>query len=164
MPHKKNPIASENLTGVARLLRANLQAALENVALWHERDLRHSSVERVILPDSTTLASYGVRRLTRVLQALQVDEQRMAANLDALHGLVYSQRVLHLLIEAGLKRDEAYELVQRASLQSWQSGAHLRQLIAADPANRLSADELAAAFDPAWYLAAVDDIYARNGL
>lgn len=164
MPHKKNPIASENLTGVARLLRANLQAALENVALWHERDLSHSSVERVILPDSTTLASYAVRRLTRVLNGLQVYEERMAANLDALHGLVYSQRVLHLLIATGLSREAAYDVVQRASLASWRSGTHLRELLAADPQNPLGEAALVEAFDPAWYLAAVDDIYARNGL
>ncbi|NLG09220.1 MAG: adenylosuccinate lyase [Deinococcales bacterium] len=164
MPHKKNPIASENLSGIARLLRSNLQAALENVALWHERDISHSSVERVILPDTTTLASYALRRLTRVLRALVVDEARLRANLDALHGLVYSQRVLHLLIEAGLSREAAYELVQRASLTAWETGTHLRELLAAEPGNPLSAAELAAAFDPAWYLRHVDAIYARNGL
>ncbi|MFA7459537.1 MAG: adenylosuccinate lyase [Trueperaceae bacterium] len=164
MPHKKNPIASENLTGVARLLRANLQAALENVALWHERDLSHSAVERVILPDSTTLASYALGRLTRVLRNLVVDEGRMRHNLDLLHGLVYSQRLLHLLIEAGQSREQAYELVQRASLEAWQSGVHLRQLVAADPDNPLTAAQLDSAFDPAWYLRQVDDIYTRNGL
>ncbi len=164
MPHKRNPIASENLTGMARLLRASLQAALENVALWHERDLSHSSVERVILPDSTTLASYATRRLTRVLTNLDVNEERMLANLGALHGLVYSQRVLHLLIEAGLGREAAYQVVQRASLEAWRSGRHLRELVAADPDNPLSPEELSAAFDPAWYLRHVDAIYARSGL
>src|SRR5690606_8819947 len=98
MPHKKNPIASENLMGVARLLRSNLQAALENVALWHERDISHSSVERVVLPDATTLASYALRRLRRVLDDLVVYPERMAANVDVLRGLVFSQRVLHALI------------------------------------------------------------------
>src|SRR5690606_8389012 len=98
MPHKKNPIASENLAGIARLLRSNLQAALENVALWHERDISHSSVERVILPDTTTLASYALRRLRRVLDDLVVYPERMAANVDVLRGLVFSQRVLHALI------------------------------------------------------------------
>ena len=164
MPHKKNPIASENLTGVARLLRANLQASLENVALWHERDISHSSVERVILPDSTTLASYATRRMTRVVTELVVFPERMAANLDALGGLVYSQRVLHLLIEAGLSREAAYEVVQRSSLRSWEGGQHLRDLLAADPECTLSAEELAAAFDPGWYLRCVDDIYRRFGL
>ena len=164
MPHKKNPIAAENLTGVARLLRANLHAALENVALWHERDLSHSSVERVILPDSTTLASYATRRLTRVLKNLVVNDERMLKNLNALHGLVYSQRLLHMLIGAGLSREAAYELVQRNSLEAWNTGQHLRELVAADAANPLSAEQLADAFDPAWYLRHVEDIYARNGL
>ncbi|MDF1523090.1 MAG: adenylosuccinate lyase, partial [Trueperaceae bacterium] len=107
MPHKKNPIATENLTGVARLLRAYAGAGLEDVALWHERDISHSSVERVVLPDATTVASYGVRRLTRVLRDLVVWPERMQANLDALHGLVYSQRVLHALIVEGLSREAA---------------------------------------------------------
>ncbi len=164
MPHKKNPIASENLAGVARLLRGNLQAALENVALWHERDISHSSVERVILPDSTTLASYATRRLTRVLNDLVVDEERMRANLDLLHGLVYSQRVLHKLIDHGLSREDAYDIVQRNSLRSWESGRHLRSLLEEDAANPLTAEELASAFDPAWYLRHVDAVYARFGL
>ncbi len=161
MPHKKNPIASENLTGIARLLRADLQAALEDVALWHERDISHSSVERVILPDATTLASYALRRLTRVLEDLVVDEARMLANLDALNGLVYSQRVLHLLIDRGLSREAAYEVVQRNSLACWESGRHLRDLLAADAACPLGADALSEAFDPSWYLRNVDAIYAR---
>ena len=164
MPHKKNPIATENLTGIARLLRSNLQAALENVTLWHERDLSHSSVERVILPDSTTRASYATRRLTRVLTNLVVDEQRMQQNLGALHGLIYSQRLLHMLIEAGQSREAAYALVQRASLEAWNSGSHLRDLVAADPENPLTAAQLDEAFSPAWYLRHVDEIYARNGL
>ncbi len=164
MPHKKNPVASENLTGIARLLRGNLQAALENVALWHERDLSHSSVERVILPDSTTLASYAARRLTRVLKNLVIDEERMLVNMNALHGLVFSQRVLHMLIEEGMDREAAYDLVQRASLEAWSSGAHLRDLIAADAENPLTPQQLGSAFDHTWYLRNVDEIYARNGL
>ena len=164
MPHKKNPIATENLSGVVRLLRSNLQAALENVALWHERDISHSAVERVILPDSTTLASYALRRLTRVVDGLVVNEERMLENLDALNGLVYSQRLLHLLIETGMSREAAYELVQRASLSCWETGEHLKEVVSADPANPLSAEQLAAAFDPSWYLRYVDDIYRRNGL
>jgi len=164
MPHKKNPIASENLSGVARLLRSQLQAGLENVALWHERDISHSAVERVILPDATTLASYATRRCTRVLRDLAVYPERMRLNLDALHGLVYSQRVLHALIEAGMMREAAYEVVQRNSLASWESGRHLRDLLAEDPACGLSGAALAAAFDPGWYLRFVDTIYARFGL
>ena len=164
MPHKKNPIASENLTGVARLLRSQLQAGLENVALWHERDISHSAVERVILPDATTLASYATRRCTRVLRDLVVYPERMRENLDALHGLVYSQRVLHALIEAGMMREQAYEVVQRTSLASWESGRHLRDLLAEDPACTLAPAALEAAFDPAWYLRHVDAIFARFGL
>jgi adenylosuccinate lyase len=164
MPHKKNPIASENLTGAARLLRSHLHAALENVALWHERDISHSSVERIILPDATTLASYASRRMTRVLRELVVYPERMLANLDALHGLVYSQRVLHGLIEAGMSREAAYEVVQRASLTALERGEGLRGLLRADPECLLDDAALDAAFDPAWYLRHVDTIYARFGL
>lgn len=164
MPHKKNPIATENICGLARLLRANLQAGLENVALWHERDISHSSVERVILPDSTTLASYACRRLTRVVRDLVVYPDAMAANMDALHGLIYSQRVLHKLIEVGMMRETAYEVVQRASLTTWETGEHLRDVLARDPENPLGAEVLAEAFDPAWYLRNVDTIYERFGL
>jgi adenylosuccinate lyase len=164
MPHKKNPIATENISGIARLLRSNLQAALENVALWHERDISHSSVERILLPDTTTLASYATRRLTRTVRELVVYPEAMLRNLEALHGLVYSQRVLHLLIERGMMREQAYEIVQRNSLQSWERGEHLRELLAADPAVPLSSDELRAAFDPGWYLRHVDEIYRRFGL
>jgi adenylosuccinate lyase len=164
MPHKKNPIASENISGIARLLRSNLQAALENVALWHERDISHSSVERIILPDTTTLASYALRRLTRVIRELVVYPEAMRRNLDALQGLVYSQRVLHLLIERGMMREQAYEIVQRNSLLSWEEGRHLRELLAADPENTLDDGALREAFDPAWYLRHVDEIYSRFGL
>lgn len=164
MPHKKNPIASENISGIARLLRSNLQAALENVALWHERDISHSSVERVILPDSTSLASYATRRLTRVLRDLVVYPAAMRRNLDALNGLVYSQRVLHLLIEAGLMREQAYDIVQRNALLSWEEGTHLRELLAGDPDNPLDRRALEEAFDPAWYLRHVDAIFERFGL
>lgn len=164
MPHKKNPIATENLSGVARLLRSHLQAALENTTLWHERDISHSSVERFILPDSTTLASYALRRLRRVLDDLAVFPERMLRNLDALHGLVYSQRVLHALIDTGMMREVAYGVVQRHSLRSWQEGVPLRNLLAADSESPLTEDELDALFDPAWYLRHVETIYARFGL
>src|SRR5690625_314330 len=164
MPHKKNPIATENLSGLARLLRSNLQAALENVALWHERDISHSSVERVILPDSTTLAAYMTRRLNGVLRNLVVDEDMMRKNLDSLHGLVYSQRVLHMLIDAGMSREAAYDIVQRNSLRCWDEGRHLRDLIARDPDNPLSSEQLDDAFSEQWYLRHVDEIYTRFGM
>jgi adenylosuccinate lyase len=164
MPHKKNPIASENLTGVARLLRAYAGAGLEDVALWHERDISHSSVERVVLPDATTIASYATRRLTGLLRDLVVRPERMRANLDLLHGLIYSQRVLHALIERGAGREAAYEVVQRASLASLENGRHLRDVLAEDPDCGLSFAELSAAFDPAWYLRHVGEAYRRFGL
>jgi len=164
MPHKKNPIATENLSGLARLLRSNLQAALENVALWHERDISHSSVERVILPDSTTLAAYMTRRLTGVLRNLVVMPDNMRRNFDSLHGLVYSQRVLHMLIDNGLSREDAYEVVQRNSLRSWDEGLSLRDLVRADPDCNLSERDLDEAFSEQWYLRHVDSIYERFGM
>ena len=165
MPHKKNPILTENVTGLARLLRGNAVVALENVALWHERDISHSSAERVILPDSTSAASYALRRLSGVLEGLVVFPERMLKNLNDLGGLVFSQRVLHALIdEKGMMREDAYTIVQRSALKSWETGEGLRDLLAADPENPLTAEELDAAFDLAWYLRHMDDIYARFGL
>ncbi len=164
MPHKKNPVALENVSGLARLLKANLQAGLDNVALWHERDISHSSVERVILPDSTTLAHYLTRRLNRVLRGLRVNTDRIRRNLDLTRGLVYSQRVLNLLIDRGMDRERAYRLVQRNALKSWDEERDFAGLLAADPENPLSREELAAAFDPTHYLHQIDTIYARFGL
>lgn len=164
MPHKKNPVALENITGLARLLRSNLQAELENVALWHERDISHSSVERVILPDSTTLAHYALRRLNKVLEGLVVGQKRIAKNLEATHGLVYSQRVLNLLIESGMERTAAYRLVQRNALKSWQEEKSFKELLEQDPDCPLKGEALAKAFDPAFFLRHVDTIYARFGL
>ncbi len=164
MPHKKNPIATENISGIVRLMRSNLQAALENVALWHERDISHSSVERVILPDTTTLASYATRRLTGVVEALVVYPEAMQNNLAALRGLIFSQRVLHKLLGKGMMREQAYELVQRNSLLAWETQTPLRDLVRQDPDNVLSEEELGAAFDVSWYLRHVDEIYSRFGL
>lgn len=164
MPHKKNPVALENISGLARLLRSNLQAELENVALWHERDISHSSVERVILPDSTTLAHYMLRRLGRVLEGLVVSEDSIRGNLERTRGLIYSQRVLGLLIEAGLDRTTAYEIVQRNALRSWAEGQDFRALLEADPACPLKGEALAQAFHPGYFLRHVETIYARFGL
>ena len=164
MPHKRNPIATENLTGVARILRANLQAGLENVSLWHERDISHSSVERFILPDSTALASYAIRRLTRVIRRLEVFPERMAGNLDQLGGLIFSQRVLHKLIAKGMMREEAYDVVQRNSLLSWDSGTTLRELLECDSTCSLTPSELDEAFDVEWYLRYIDEIFSRFAL
>ena len=165
MPHKKNPILTENVTGFARLLRGFLATGLENVALWHERDISHSSAERVILPDATASASYATRRLAGVLRDLVVFPERMLKNLNDLGGLVFSQRVLHALIDdKGMTREAAYGIVQRNALKSWESGEGLRDLLRADPENPLNDEELGAAFDLGWYLRHVDDIYARFGM
>jgi len=164
MPHKKNPVALENISGLARLLRSNLQAELENVALWHERDISHSSVERIILPDSTTLAHYMLRRLTRVLQGLVVYEQNIAKNLQLTRGLIYSQRVLGFLIESGMDRTTAYNVVQHNALKSWEQGREFRELLEADPDCPVKGENLSKAFDPAYFLRHVDTIYERFGL
>ena len=122
MPHKRNPISAETISGLARVLRSNLGAGLQNVALWHERDISHSSVERVVLPDSSQLAFYVLRRLRRVLDGLVVDADRMRRNLDASFGLVFSQPVLLALVHAGLTRDDAYRIVQRSAMAAWDCG------------------------------------------
>jgi adenylosuccinate lyase len=133
MPHKRNPISAETISGLSRVLRSNLQAGLQDVALWHERDISHSSVERVILPDSSMLAHYVLRRTNRLLAGLQVFPERMIANLDASHGLVFSQPVLLALVQAGLPRDDAYRLVQRNAMVAWDEGRSFRELLEADP-------------------------------
>jgi adenylosuccinate lyase len=133
MPHKKNPISAENLTGCARLLRGYAEAAVENVALWHERDISHSSVERVIGPDATILGHYMVVRARKLIDGLRVKESRIAANLQLTRGLVYSGAVLLALVEAGLERDKAYRLVQKHALEAWKGGADLKARLLEDP-------------------------------
>jgi adenylosuccinate lyase len=149
MPHKRNPIKSEQLTGLARVLRGNLQAALENVALWHERDISHSSVERVIVPDSLMLAYYMTVQMTRLAEGMRVYPERMLRNLEASFGLVFSQPVLLALVEAGRTRDEAYRIVQRNAMRAWQEERPFRELLAADPDVQATLDErrLDACFD-----------------
>ncbi len=164
MPHKKNPVGLENLTGMARLLRGYLGPALENLALWHERDISHSSTERVILPDATTLAHYALRRLRGILEGLRVFEDRIQKNLGLTRGLVYSQRVLQTLIALGLPRDRAYAIVQRNALKAWEEERGFKELLEADPENPLKGEELHRLFDPGFYLRHVDAIYARFGL
>jgi adenylosuccinate lyase len=163
MPHKRNPVRSERITGLARVIRGNLQVALENVVLWHERDISHSSAERVILPDSTIALDFMLTDLAEVLQGLRVYPQRMRENLDADGGLAYSQGVLLALVDAGLSRDDAYRIVQEAAAASWDGGADLRAVLAARPdvAERLSPDELEALFDPARYLRNLDVVFDR---
>src|SRR5437899_7190527 len=166
MPHKRNPELSERICGLSRVIRSNAQAALENVALWHERDISHSSVERVILPDSTILLDYLLDLTAFILEGLDVDPARMAENLDKSYGLVYSQRVLLKLTDAGLARQVAYEIVQRNAMRAWRERRSFLDLLAAEPevSGRLTADELKACFDPAWYLRHVDAIFKRIGL
>ncbi|MGQ9753743.1 MAG: adenylosuccinate lyase [Thermaceae bacterium] len=164
MPHKKNPVGLENLTGMARLLRGYLGPALENIALWHERDISHSSVERVILPDATTVAHYALRRLAGILKGLRVFEENLGRNLGLTRGLIYSQGVLNALIGRGLSREKAYEIVQRNALKSWEEGIPLPELLENDPENPLKGEELQALFDPKAYLERVGTLYARFGL
>ena len=162
MPHKKNPISAENLCGLSRLLRGNALAALEDQALWHERDISHSSVERVIMPDSTIMADYALARLTRVLSGLVTHPERMLENMERSFGLYFSQRVLTALIATGMPRQEAYEAVQRLAMESWQSRRPFPELVRADAAiaARLGA-ELDGLFDPSYYLRHEDAIFAR---
>jgi adenylosuccinate lyase len=166
MPHKRNPELAERICGLARLVRTNAQAALENVALWHERDISHSSVERVILPDSTILLDYLLHLTTFVVEGLDVDVARMTENLEKSYGLVYSQRVLLKLTEAGLSRQQAYEIVQRHAMRAWRERRPFLELLAADAevTDRLPAEELKTCFDPAFYLRHVDTIFQRVGL
>ena len=147
MPHKRNPISAETISGLSRVLRGNLQAGMQDVALWHERDISHSSVERIVLPDSALLAYYVMRRMTRLLDGLQVFPQRMLDNLWASHGLVFSQPVLLGLVQAGLTRDEAYRIVQENAARSWDEGRDFRELLEADPRVTVAASVLDEAFD-----------------
>jgi adenylosuccinate lyase len=166
MPHKRNPVSCEQVCGLARLVRTNSLAALENVALWHERDISHSSVERVILPDSTLLVDYMLHQMIRIVEGLQVYPERMRENMERSFGLMFSQRVLLRLAETGLPRQQAYEMVQRNAMRAWRERAPFRAFLAGDPevTARLTAADLDACFDPTWYLRNVDAIYKRAGL
>jgi adenylosuccinate lyase len=159
MPHKRNPVLSERVAGLARLLRANLQAGLENVALWHERDISHSSVERVILPDSTELLDYMVATIHHVLEGLRVFPERMRENLNSGGGVVFSQPVLLALINRGVSREDAYRIVQEAAAASWDEGADFRDRLLADDRFLLSDDEVAPLFEP--QLDHLDALFAR---
>jgi adenylosuccinate lyase len=166
MPHKRNPELSERICGLARLLRGHATAGLENVALWHERDISHSSVERVVLPDSTIALDYMLDLAAFIVEGLDVDPARMAENLERSYGLIYSQRVLLKLAEAGLARQKAYEIVQRVSMRAWKERRSFYELLNEEPAvtERLAPAELKACFDPAWYLRNVDTVFRRAGL
>jgi len=165
MPHKRNPVLTENLTGLARLVRGYVTPALENVALWHERDISHSSVERMIGPDATVTLDFALARLTGVMDKLVVYPERMQKNLDRMGGLVHSQRVLLALTQAGVAREDAYRIVQRNAMKVWESDGALSllDLLKADPdvAARLSAAELEDKFDLGYHLRQVDRIFGR---
>jgi adenylosuccinate lyase len=163
MPHKRNPVGCEQICGLARVVRANTLAALENVALWHERDISHSSVERVILPDSTILTDYLLARTTDIVEGMRVFPERMRKNLDATHGLVFSGQLLLDLVEAGAPRDQAYQWVQEHAMAAWESDSSFRDRLAADPriTRFLPPAALDRAFDLNRQLHAVDDIFRR---
>ena len=166
MPHKRNPVACEQVSGLARLLRANLQAALENVALWHERDISHSSAERVILPDSTILLDYLLARFREILEGLRVYPETMRRNLDATHGVIFSQQVLLALARAGASREAAYAMVQRNAMRAWEAGEDFQTLLKADPEVRtaLGEAEIESCFDLGYHLRHVEEIFRRVGL
>ncbi len=163
MPHKRNPVLSENLTGLARLVRGYVTPALENTALWHERDISHSSVERIIGPDATVTLDFALARLAGLIDKLVVHEDRMRENLDRLGGLIHSQRVLLALTQAGVSREKAYTLVQRNAAKVWEDGADFLEALKADSevTAALPAGELAALFDLDYHLKHVDTIFAR---
>ena len=163
MPHKRNPVSCEQISGLARVVRANAQAALENVALWHERDISHSSVERIILPDSTILIDYMLARMTDILTGLRVFPERMRRNLDLTQGLVFSGQLLLDLVEAGAPRDAAYQWVQENAMAAWESDSSFRERVARDTriTKFLDAAALARAFDLDRQLHQVDAIFRR---
>ena len=163
MPHKQNPILAENLTGLARLVRSAVIPALENVALWHERDISHSSVERVIAPDATIAVDFALHRLAGLIENLRVDVPRMRKNLELTKGLIHSQRVLLALTEAGLPRQEAYEIVQRHALDAWRRGEPLLDRLRTEPqvTSRLSDEQLEDLFNLGYHTRHVDTIFRR---
>jgi adenylosuccinate lyase len=163
MPHKKNPIGCENITGLARLVRSNATAAMENMALWHERDISHSSVERVIGPDSTILIDYMLHRLSRIVKNLVVYPDHMTENLNRMKGLIYSQQVLLKLADLGLGRQEAYEMVQRNALKVWDTGRDFESLLLEDKEIRkhLTKKEIEEIFSLDYHLKHVDNIFQR---
>ncbi|MBI4849013.1 MAG: adenylosuccinate lyase [Nitrospirae bacterium] len=163
MPHKRNPIGCENLSGLARIVRSNAMAAMENIALWHERDISHSSVERIIIPDSTILIDYMLARLTKILKGLNVYPERMLENINKSFGLYNSQRVLLALIEKGMSREDAYQFVQRNAMESWSAKREFKEFLKEDKEikNYLSTKEIEKLFELSYYLKNVNYIFKR---
>jgi adenylosuccinate lyase len=166
MPHKRNPVGSENISGLARVIRGHMVSAYENVPLWHERDISHSSVERVILPDATMLLNYLLRRFAGIVEELTVYPKNMLRNMERTFGLIYSQRVLLSLIDKGLKREAAYDCVQALAMQAWEEQRPFRPLVEQSEliTQHLTAAEIADCFDYRYHLSQVDTIFARLGL
>lgn len=166
MPHKRNPIGSENITGISRVIRGYITTAYENVPLWHERDISHSSAERIMLPDVTIALDYALNRFTNIVDRLTVFEDNMRNNIDKTFGLIFSQRVLLALINKGMVREEAYDRVQPKAMESWETKTPFRQLIEKDESitNVLSKEELDECFNPEHHLNQVDTIFKRAGL
>jgi len=166
MPHKRNPISSENITGCARVLRGYMVSAFENVPLWHERDISHSSVERIILPDATILLDYMLHRFAGVIEKLMVYPETMKENIEKTHGLVFSQRLLLMMIDKGLSREEAYDTVQPLAMKAWEEKRSFRDLVGQSETigNHLSDEEINDAFDLEHHTQRVDEIFRRAGL
>lgn len=166
MPHKRNPIGSENITGISRVIRGYITTAYENIPLWHERDISHSSAERIMLPDVTIALDYALNRFTNIVDRLTVYEDNMRNNIDKTYGLIFSQRVLLALINKGMVREEAYDKVQPKAMESWETKTSFRELIEQDSSitDVLSSEELDDCFDPKHHLNQVDTIFARAGL
>jgi adenylosuccinate lyase len=163
MPHKRNPVTCEQICGLARVVRANMVAAFENVALWHERDISHSSVERIILPDSTILVDYMLAKMTATVRDMRVFPERMLRNLELTHGLVFSGQLLQDLVEKGMPRDDAYKAVQENAMAAWETDSSFRERVVGDArvTKYLDANALAHTFDLQWQLRYVDAIFAR---
>ncbi|OWZ84745.1 adenylosuccinate lyase [Natranaerobius trueperi] len=166
MPHKRNPVNCEKISGLSRVLRSNAVTAFENQPLWHERDISHSSVERITIPDSTTLTHYLLKILKRIITDLHVYPENMKENINKTYGLVFSQRVLLRLIDKGLSREEAYDLVQKHAMKSWENGKNFKDLLKTDDKilELLPGDELDQCFDTDWYMKNIDYIFKRLGI
>lgn len=166
MPHKRNPIGSENMTGLARVVRGYMLTAYENVPLWHERDISHSSAERVILPDATIAINYMLNRFGNIVKNLTVFPENMKRNMNSTFGLIFSQRVLLTLIDKGMAREEAYDIVQPKAMEAWETQVHFKELVEGDTriTSKLTQEEIDDCFDPTYHLSQVDTIFERVGL
>ncbi|MDN4074856.1 adenylosuccinate lyase [Fictibacillus terranigra] len=166
MPHKRNPIGSENMTGMARVIRGYMMTAYENVALWHERDISHSSAERIILPDATIALNYMLNRFGNIVKNLTVFPENMKRNMTRTYGLIYSQRVLLKLIDKGMSREAAYDIVQPKAMQAWEEGVQFKQLVQEEPriTEKLTPEDIEDCFDYSYHLQHVDTIFERLGL